>query len=156
MAVVTMDVRTYISTPFPADERLVVRFVPSGASVGVVAAYPGREVKVISPADGELAVNLTPTEGLTPRVWYTIRFEWFDKHPLVDEWNLVGWSELPGRLRVPPEGGDVGDLLGDYNAGEPQLFIGHGPPPEWLPTPGVYYDLSGPDGPIVYSDGVSV
>lgn len=156
MATVTMNVRTYGLAAFPSDERLVVRFVPSGASVGVVNAYPAREVKVIVPSDGNLEVNLTPTEGLSPRVWYTIRFEWFDKHPVMDDWNLVGWSEINGRLHVPAEGGDVGDLLGDYNASEPRLFIGHGPPPEWLPSPGVYYDLSGPDGPIVYSDGVSV
>lgn len=156
MAVVTMNVRTYGFVAFPTDERLVVRFVPSGASVGVVNAYPAREVKVIVPSDGNLEVNLTPTEGLSPRVWYTIRFEWFDKHPLMGDWNLAGWSELKGRLHVPSEGGDVGDLLGDYTAGEPQLFLGHGPPPEWLPTPGVYYDLSAPEGPDVYSDGVSV
>lgn len=156
MANVTMNTRTYLSTPFPTDERLVVRFVPSGASVGVVSAYPAREVKVVVQADGNVNVDLTPTEGLSPAVWYTIRFEWFDKHPLVDEWNLIGWSELDGRLHVPAEGGVVGDLLGDYDASQPQLFLGHGPPPAWLPSPGVYYDLSGPDGPIVYSDGVSV
>lgn len=157
MAVVTMDVRTYISTPFPADERLVVRFVPSGASVGVVAAYPGREVKVISPADGELAVNLTPTEGLSPRVWYTIRFEWFDKHPVMDDWNLVAWSDLNGRLVVPDEGGDVGDLLRDYVAGSPLFFEGYGPPPDGLPGPGAYLDLTGENGnPVIYTNGVNV
>lgn len=157
MAVVTMNVRTYGLAAFPADERLVARFVPSAASVGVVNAYPGREVKVIVPSDGNLTVNLTPTEGLSPRVWYTIRFEWFDKHPLMDEWNLAGWSELKGRLHVPPEGGDVGDLLGDYIASAPQLWEGYGPPPTWLPSPGAYLDLTGENGnPVLYTDGVSV
>ena len=153
MALVTMDVRTYTQSAFPTDERLVVRFVPSGASLGTAYSFPLREVKVQVPSDGKVSVQLAPTVRLVPSTWYEIRFEWFDKHPLKDDWELRGWSDLPGRLHVPFEGGDVTDLLGDFTATPILIWMGFGPPPSWLPSGGVYYDLASDSGVDIYSEG---
>lgn len=155
MATVAGNVRTWGLGAFPTNERLRVLFVPSNAGVGSTSLYPQRTEYVYPDSAGAFTVNLAVTTSMSPVTWYEIRFEWLRMDPDGD-WQIEGWSDLPGRLHVPPGGGDVGDLLGDYVGGTPQLFIGHGPPPSWLPSPGVYYDLSGPDGPIVYSDGVLI
>lgn len=152
---VTGDVSTWGVTAFPADSRLLVRFVPSSAAVGPSELLPKRTEDVLPAADGTFTKNLIATTELIPDCWYTVRFEWFQKHPITGAWELDGWSDLPGRLRVPPGGGDVADLI-DVNYPEVKrvpLYFGFGLPPEWLPPGGVYFDLDDPEGAGVYSDG---
>ena len=156
MPIVTMNVKTYVGSNFPASERLVCRFVPLSAATGATFTHPLREEKRVVPADGQVSVPLVATTRLTPATGYKVRFEWFDKHPVKDEWTLRGSSELDGVLNVPAEGGDVVDLLGGYPLGSAVVFLGYGLPPSWIPSGGVYYNLSSTEGSDIYSDGVVV
>lgn len=151
MVTVHYKVETFGLAAFPASERLLLRFVPSTTAVSDGALLPLREVRVEVPASGVGTVELAPTTGLTPACWYTVRFEWFDRNPVTAE-GAVGWSELPGRVHVPSEGGDLGDMIGDYQAGTIPAFYGFGAPPEWLPSGGIYFDLDSPVGVDFYTD----
>ncbi len=141
MAEVTFSVRTYGLAEFPADERLLVAFVPSGASFTTVSAFPERTEYVEPDSEGFVSVELVPTVNVRPEVWYTVRFEWFAHHPLQDEWISKGWSEVAGRLRVPDEGGTLGDLL-EAAAPPGSVMWGYGPPPSSLQNV-IYVDISG-------------
>lgn len=155
MANVVGDISTWGLTPFPGEERLLVRFSPSSSAVGVGLVFPDRDVTIEPGADGAFTVNLAPTTEVLPDAWYAVRFEWFEKHPIKDEWKLRGWSELPGKLRVPPEGGDLSTLF-ETSEGRGRtvpLWFGFGPPPAWLPSGGVYFDLDDPEGAGVYAEG---
>lgn len=154
MANVTGDVSTWGLDPFPTSVRMLVRFIPSTAAVGAGAVFPLRDETVQPPASGHFSKNLAPTTELSPDAWYTVRFEWFEKHPIKDEWKLRAWSDLPGKLRVPPEGGDITVLFDtDRRGHHVPLYFGFGPPPSWLPSGGVYFDLDDPEGAGVYAEG---
>jgi hypothetical protein len=158
MATVTGDISTWGLSPFPAAERLLVRFRPSSSAAGIGIVLPEREQTVEPAADGTFTVNLAPTTEMLPDAWYTVVFEWFQKHPVKDEWKLRGRSELPGKLRVPPEGGDLSTLFeaSDGRGRTVPLYFGFGAPPSWLPSGGVYFDLDDPEGAGVYAEGLVV
>ena len=154
MANVTGDVRTYGVVAFPSTEKLLVWFIPSTPAIGSGVVLPLRKESVEPSANGTFIKGLIATTELTPDCWYTVRFEWFEKHPFKDAWNLKGWSDLPGQLRVPPEGGDISALIHvDPSGPLIPLYFGHGLPPSWLPSGGVYYDLDDAEGAGVYSEG---
>ncbi|CAN7267890.1 hypothetical protein LJR186_001239 [Microbacterium foliorum] len=154
MATVTGDVSTWGVDAFPADERLLVIFVPSSAATGSGLVLPLRRESIEPAASGTFAKGLVPTTELLPECWYTVRFEWFEKHPITSDWKRKGWSDLPGKLRVPPEGGDIATLFeADRGPKHIPLYFGYGLPPDWLPSGGVYYDLDDPEGAGVYSEG---
>lgn len=141
MALVTFSVRTYGFGVFAANEMLRVAFVPSGPATSTFSAFPERPLCVTPDAEGFVSIDLVPTLGLAPEVWYTVRFEWFTQDPLTGEWVAAGWSDLPGRLRVPEAGGTLGDLI---TASPPPgaVMWGYGPPPSYL-TGVIYVDISG-------------
>lgn len=154
MAAVTGDVSTWGIDAFPTDERLLVIFVPSSAATGAGLVLPLRRESTEPAASGAFVKDLVPTTELLPKCWYTVRFEWFEKHPITNDWERKGWSDLPGKLRVPPEGGDITTLFeADPDPTHIPLYFGHGEPDEWLPSGGVYYDLDDPEGAGVYSEG---
>lgn len=141
MGMVTFSVRTYGFGTFGADEMLRVAFVPSGAATSTFSAFPERPIYATPDPDGLVEEDLVTTLGLSPEVWFIVRFEWFSKDPLTGEWVAAGWSELPGQLRVPEAGGTLGDLL---TAAPPPGVVmwGYGPPPSYL-TGVIYVDISG-------------
>lgn len=145
---VTGNVRTWGFEPFPADERLLVRFVPSSAGAAAPRnLFPGREERVEPAPNGSFTVNLAQTTNVTPDVWFTIQFEWFDRHP-IEGWVLVGSSQLDAKLRVPAGGGQIVDLL--ETAPPPGAILhGFGPPPDFL-SGVIYIDRSG-ERPILYA-----
>lgn len=154
MAEVSGDISTWGLSPFPATERLLIRFSPSSAATGIGLVFPERDEYVEPAANGTFVKDLAPTTELLPDAWYKVRFEWFHKHPIKDDWKLRGWSELPGKLRVPPEGGDITVLFEtDQRGRSVPLYFGFGLPPDWLPSGGVYFDLDDPEGAGVYSEG---
>lgn len=141
MPTVTANVRTWGFEPFPADERLVVSFYPSSAGMAGAAVFPKRKVQVIPDVDGHISVELTQTTDVIPDVWFEVRFEWFDRHIVDDSWQLRGWSELPGKLRVPAEGGSIPDLI-DTPPPPGAVLHGFGDPPSSLSNV-LYIDRSG-------------
>lgn len=150
MALVTFSVRDYGYDAFSEFEKLVVLFVPSGAGFTSVSAFPEKTVYVNPDADGLVEADLVPTLGLAPEVWYTVKFEWFDRHPVQDRWVRRGWSEVLGKLRVPTEGGALGDLLGAVPP--PGAYVwGFGPPPSFINA--IYVDLLGMVGGLYIPTG---
>lgn len=150
MGMVTFSVRTYGFGKFSADEMLRVAFVPSGAATSTFSAFPERIIYETPDADGLVEVDLVPTLGLSPETWFVVRFEWFAKDPLTGEWVAVGWSELPGRLRVPTDGGTLGDLM--TASPPPGAYVwGFGPPPRFINA--IYVDLSGMVGGLYIPKG---
>lgn len=143
----TANVRTWGFAPFPTNERLAVRFVPSSAGTAGASVFPAREEKVIPEIDGSISVNLAQTTNVVPNVWFTVRFEWFDLHPITSEWNLVGWSDLPGKLRVPSGGGRISDYI-DTPPPQGAIMHGYGEPPDSLKGV-MYIDRSGVK-PVLY------
>lgn len=141
MAILTFSVRTYGLGPFPPDERLRVAFVPSGAGFTTVSAFPERTIWVEPDADGLVRVDLAPTVGLRPEVWYKVEFHWLSRDPINNSWVTKGHSEVKGKLRIPAAGGTLGDLL-EAAAPPGSVMWGYGPPPESL-TDTFYVDISG-------------
>lgn len=147
MATVTANVRTWGFDAFPASERLLVWFDPSSAGMAGTAVFPERRVSVEPAPDGSVSVQLTPTTDVIPDVWFTVRFEWFDKHPISGQWNHKGWSTLPGKLRVPPSGGALADLM-DTPPPPGAILHGHGDPPTAI-TNVTYWDIAG-ERPVLW------
>lgn len=150
MALVTFSVRTYGFGAFDADEMLRVAFVPSGAASTTFSVFPEHTEYATPDPDGLVEVNLAPTLNLSPATWLTVRFEWFSRDPLTGDWVQAGWSELPGELRVPTEGGTLGDLI---TAAPPPgaVMWGYGPPPSNLGV--IYVDISGMKAGLYLPEG---
>lgn len=147
MATLTGNVLTWGLASYPADRKLLLRFVPSSAAVTVNTIMPLREEQVQPAADGAFTVEIAPTTDLVPDVWYEIHAEWFYQHE-VGKWSYVDGSRIPGKLRVPVDGGNVATLL-ERQAVPGSIVVASGPP-----APGdsrVYIDWEN-----VTSDGVQV
>ncbi|MCD2170351.1 hypothetical protein LPW41_11650 [Microbacterium sp. JC 701] len=150
MGDVTFSVRTYGMGAFPADEKLIVAFEPSGPGFTALSSFPQRTVYAEPEADGFVRVNLAPTLGLSPEVYYRVRFEWFYRHPVEDRWIKRGWSDVATELRVPSQGGDLGELLA--STPPPGAYIwGFGPPPKAINA--IYVDLLGMVGGLYIPTG---
>ena len=127
MATVTGNVLTWGLAPYGTDERLVLEFVPSSSAVVVNSIRPSRQESVIPDSSGNFTVTLASTTEAVPDIWYEVQAAWFYKPPYED-WTFVRRSEIPGKLRVPPGGGDISVLL----QREPvpgSIVVEDGPPP---------------------------
>lgn len=149
MPAVSGNVRTWGFQPFPTDESLIVRFVPSSAGFASGTLLPLREESVEPAADGSFTVNLAQTTAVLNDVWFTIRFEWFARYGLDGSWVAAGWSELPGKLRVNATGGLITDLLEAATIAPVSIVHGYGPPPSGLDGV-LYIDRSG-EFPVLYA-----
>lgn len=112
MATVTFSTRTVQLDRFPAAERVVAEFILNTTGHTNVSVFPKREAIVQPDDNGFVSIDLAPTVDMRPECWYTVRFEWFSApHPITGDRNSLGWAEMPGRLRVPSSGGDLGQLM---------------------------------------------
>lgn len=147
MPQVTGSIRTWQFQPFPPDEKLVVKFIPSSAGSVGSTLLPLREEHIEPDANGGIDVNLAETTLPMQDVFFRIVLEWFVRDRLNEQWVTRGRSEVPGELRVPPSGGNLADLL--KVPPTPGIILrGYGPPPDSLDNV-TYWDLSGPR-PVLY------
>ncbi|MGX1932035.1 hypothetical protein [Microbacterium resistens] len=128
MAVVTGNIETWGLAPYGVDERLLIGFWPSSAAAVVNTILPLRTEKVAPNANGYFTATLAATTNLVPDAWYTIRAEWFQQNPITGTWDVTGWSELPGKLRVPVGGGNIATLL-ERPPVPGSIVVGTGAPP---------------------------
>lgn len=131
----------------------LIEFVPTSPGIS------GNDVLVDRPVvpatlqlNGRFDVELLPTAGIRPAMYYRIIVRWLDAAG-----GFVAYNEIPGVLNVTDEGGLIGPML-ITQAGAPGLtWVGLDPPPStgpytsWLrmdpnnindddPTVGDYYE----------------
>lgn len=143
----TANVRDWGFAPFPASEMLRLRFVPSTGAVGGNTILPQREQTATPNASGVVTVTLAQTTNTIPASHFKIIAEWFQQHPILG-WVLSGFSEIPGELHVPAQGGNIIDLM-NMVAPPGSILYGFGPPPSSL-TGVAYIDISGAK-PVLYA-----
>lgn len=83
-----------------------ILFRPSGPAVksaGNVLYAP--RVVVVEPTSSAWQVDLEQTDALDPATWYEVSIRWLD-----EAGNFTNEEWLPGRLYVPPTGGEFTDL----------------------------------------------
>lgn len=142
MADVTHTVRTFDLQRFPAAERIAVVYVPSTGAHTNVSVFPERAVVVLPDDAGFVKVDLVTTLELRPEMWFTVVYEYYSSaHPITGDRTMIGAYALPGKLRVPPQGGDQGELM-DTPPPPGTIVSGFGPPPLWLQDV-IYVDNSG-------------
>lgn len=105
----------------------VIEFVPSGPGITAQRLLSGKPVRVTPFASGSFTVDLYPNDWVRNDSWYTIRIVQLGEYG-------TELDALPWKLRVPPTGGWVGDLLdAPSNAG--WVWVGPKPPEDtvnWL------------------------
>lgn len=147
MPQVTGSIRTWKFQPFSADEKLIVKFIPSAAGAVGSTLLPLREEHVEPDSDGGINVNLAQTTLTRNDVFFRVVFEWFLRDRLNGQWVTRGRSEIDGELRVPAAGGEIADLL-SVKPRPGAIMSGYGPPPKSLRGV-MYVDTSGMK-PILY------
>ena len=126
MATVTGALTDFGIQPFPTLQPRLI-FTPSGPAVSDVRLFATRPISVTPLGSGSFTVNLQPTEGVRPAVWYRVTVEWLmpgtgedDGYTSVDD---LGWD-----IFVPSAGGAIQDLI--KAPVNPMLFwVGEDPPP---------------------------
>lgn len=117
-----------------APYKPVLKFTPSGPGVKGRKVFSGRPVEVPVASSGAFSVLLEPTDGVTPKVWYTVSIEYLNDGGQYTSLDILGY-----RLFVPAPGGAIGDLPGAPLSSD-TVLVGLNPPPPgyrgwWLYSP---------------------
>lgn len=77
-------------------------FTPSGPAVAGTAVFATEPI-VVSPSflTGNFSVDLVPTEGLRPEVWYEVSIRWLPKSGTHVDGNWVQHDLLSAKVYVP-------------------------------------------------------
>ena len=89
-----------------AAAQAEITFSPSGVAASNSGIFATRPVKVSPNNAGSFTVNLLATTLLRPDVWYTVRISWLDSDGGYVAIDFADW-----KVRVPPEGGNLQDLI---------------------------------------------
>ncbi|WP_431863033.1 hypothetical protein [Microbacterium algeriense] len=131
----------------------VVRFTPSGAGVKGKRLFAERPVDATVSSNGDFAVLLEPTDGVTPPVWYTVSIEYLNEGGRYTSYDVLGY-----KLRVPAPGGAIGELP-DVPLSPDTVLVSLDPPPPgykgwYLNAPGPGNPPGDPDDPATSGTGV--
>lgn len=111
-----------------------VTFVPSGPGVRARQLFSSTPVEATVLADGSWSVELTPTDGVVPETWYSIRIEHLNPGGEYTHFDVLDW-----RVYVPADGGPIGGLPGVPLSADTVLVGLSTPPPGyrgwWLYSP---------------------
>lgn len=131
MATITGALSDFGINPFPELQPRLI-FTASGPAVSSSRLFATKPVIVdVASGSGSFTVDLQPTDGVRPAVYYKITIEWLDP-----DGNYVSADFLEWKLYVPSEGGELYDLI--KAPANPLLFwVGETPPP--VPMPGQYW-----------------
>lgn len=122
-----------------SDYSPELHFLPSGPAVGNVTLYATKPIVVIpNPVNGRFEVDLVQTTDLNPDRWFVIAIAWLDSVT----GGYIGKDFLDWKLRVPPEGGQLADLM-EAPSNPGRAWVGLTPPPN--PTPYTWWLHSNPD-----------
>lgn len=110
----------------------VVAFIPNGPGVLGPTVFASQTITVVpEPSTSAFSVILADTTMARPDVWYTLEVRWLDTAG-----NYVFVDRFPWKLRVPSEGGQVGDLIA-APANPFQAWVSTSPPDN--PAPGTWW-----------------
>lgn len=131
MAIVTGALSDIGIDPFPELQPRLI-FTPSGNSVSDARLFATKpKIVNVAAGSGSFMVDLQPSEGSRPAIYYTITIEW-----LATNGQYVSADFLEWKIFVPYEGGTLADLI--EAPANPMLFwVGETAP--LLPTPGQYW-----------------
>lgn len=112
----------------------VLKFTPSGPGVKGRRLFSERPVEVPVASDGSFSVLLEPTDGVAPKVWYTVSIEYLNDGGQYTSLDILGY-----RLFVPAPGGPIGEIPGAPLSAD-TVLVGLTPPPPgfkgwWLYSP---------------------
>ena len=85
----------------------IVTFTASSAGVKGGRLFTSTPIKVTPDAAGAVSVNLEPTDGVVPEVWYRVSIEHLQLGGEYTHFDLLDF-----RLYVPEVGGPIGSLPG--------------------------------------------
>jgi hypothetical protein len=131
MATVTGALSDIGINAFPELQPRLI-FTPSGPATAATRLFATKPVIVpVASGSGTFTVDLQPTDGMRPAIWYVVTIEWLDPAG-----NYVSADFLEWKLFVPSGGGNFGDLV--QAPLNPLLFwVSETPPTD--PTPGQYW-----------------
>lgn len=134
---------TYTLTDFGlqslADKSPRVIFTPSSAGVKGTRLFPSTPIVSIPDVTGMGAVQLEPTDGVIPTVWYNVSIEHLQPGGQYTHYDLLNY-----RLFVPTTGGPIGDLP-DSPLAPDVVLVSLAPPPAGYR--GWYLNAPGPGNP---------
>ncbi|PPH50574.1 hypothetical protein, partial [Rathayibacter sp. AY1E1] len=118
----------------PLDDRAVrLRFVPSGPGVAGGRLLSEAPIEVDVQPNGTFSVDVFTTTTISPATYFTVELSY------LVHGQASAYERIPGKLRVPKEGGAIGDLL-VLPAPPGVTSWGFGPPErDYL----AYFDISG-------------
>lgn len=140
---------TYTLTDFGlqslADRSPRVIFTASGAGTKGARLFPTTPIVSIPETNGSGTVNLEPTDGVSPEVWYTVSIEHLQPGGQYTHFDILDY-----RLYVAPIGGPIGNMPG-VPLSPANVYVSLDPPPAgfkgfWLyqPTTGQTMPLNDP------------
>lgn len=136
MALVTFKLNDFgIASMAPLAPR--VAFIPDGPAV--LDTQPtdyllaSRRIQAVLDPDGEtFTVNLWPSSWTRPMVTYRLLIEWLNGEGVPVGYDAPSWV-----LHVPPEGGNLADVVQAIPTNPYWVWIGEDPPAN--PTPGTWW-----------------
>ena len=131
----------------------VLKFTPSGPGVKGRRLFSERPVEAPVASDGSSSVVLESTDGVVPKVWYTVSIEYLNSGGEYTSLDVLGY-----RLYVPAPGGAIGDLP-DAPLSADTVLVSLSPPPAgykgwYLNAPGPGNPPGDPDDPASSGTGI--
>lgn len=152
-----------LANAFGTNNHPQVRFIPwsvdgGNSRIGVQGSFlfaPRVIVVIPDELTLEFTVSLAATYGIEGIDGYLVETQWVSDDPDVPP---TGWARVDGILRVPPEGGRVGDLI-DLNNSPLGVLVQLAPPPAgykgwYLNAPGPGEPVGDPDNPASSGTGI--
>lgn len=130
-----------------------VVFTPSGAGTLGRRLFSSDPVVAYPATDGSFTVDLQPTDGIVPEVWYTVSIEHLKQGGQFTHYDVLGY-----RLFVPIIGGELGNLP-EAPLSPSTVLVSLDPPPPgykgwYLNAPGPAEDPGDPNDPASSGTGI--
>ena len=133
------------------DPRVI--FTASSAGTLGRRLFSSDPIIAIPAADGSFTVDLQPTDGIVPEVWYEVSIEHLNASGKFTHYDVLGY-----KLFVPFVGGDIGDMP-DAPLSPQTVLVSLAPPPAgyvgwYLNAPGPGEDPGDPNDPASSGTGI--
>lgn len=119
-----------------ADKEPAVIFTPSGPGTLGRTLFSSDPIVVYPDEDGTFTVDLQPTDGVVPEVWYTVSISHLKAGGRFTHYDVLGY-----KLFVPITGGALGDMP-DAPLSPSTVLVSLDPPPAGYK--GFYLNAAGP------------